>query len=171
VDPEDFLEELVIGVDHDPEDTEDWECLSYDGHQGFPWCYDNHNGTDFVLEGGWEAMDEGVEVVAVADGQVVGAEDGHYDRCHLDWDFEATCDGFEMIPNAVYVGHGEGVVTGYLHLKKDSLMVEAGEEVVAGQVLALVGSSGNSTWPHLHFTVWLDGEVMDPYQGWWIVGK
>lgn len=60
----------------------------------------------------------------------------------------------------VVVDHGEGVMTRYCHASL--LLVEVGDEVETGDVLALVGSTGMSTGPHLHFDVVIDGQRVDP---------
>lgn len=57
--------------------------------------------------------------------------------------------------------------TRYDHLKRGSVLVKPGDVVRAGEVIALVGSAGNSTGPHLHFEVWGSGyyELADPWAG------
>lgn len=60
----------------------------------------------------------------------------------------------------VVVDHGNGVLTRYCHASQ--LLVSLGDEVQTGEVVALVGSTGMSTGPHLHFDVVLDGERVDP---------
>lgn len=60
----------------------------------------------------------------------------------------------------VEVDHGEGIVTRYSHASQ--LLVSKGDEVLAGETLALVGSSGRSTGAHLHYELFLDGERVDP---------
>jgi murein DD-endopeptidase MepM/ murein hydrolase activator NlpD len=55
--------------------------------------------------------------------------------------------------NYVAIDHGNGEFSVYAHLKPGSVMVKAGDVVKAGQVMAQLGSSGNSTEPHLHFQV------------------
>ena len=93
-----------------------------------------HPGIDFAAE-------EGAEVYAVADGIVTAA----------DYDVEKG--------NYVVLDHGGGLETEYQHMK--SLLVSAGQSVVQGQVLGYVGSTGNSTGPHLHFEARQDGAPAD----------
>jgi len=58
------------------------------------------------------------------------------------------------------VDHGRGIVTRYAHLSR--AFVENGDEVCAGEVLGLAGSTGHSTGPHLHYEVRVDGKAVDP---------
>lgn len=60
----------------------------------------------------------------------------------------------------VRVDHGNGVTTTYNHLSEAS--VQDGANVRQGQQIALSGSSGRSTGPHLHYEVWVDGHKIDP---------
>ncbi|MBM4368701.1 MAG: peptidoglycan DD-metalloendopeptidase family protein [Deltaproteobacteria bacterium] len=60
----------------------------------------------------------------------------------------------------VIIDHGEGVYTRYVH--NAVLVVDEGEEVLAGQLIAYSGNSGMSTGPHLHFDLIVDGESVDP---------
>lgn len=62
--------------------------------------------------------------------------------------------------NFVKISHGNGFVTAYLHCSK--LNVQTGMNVSKGQVVGLVGNTGNSTKPHLHFAIELDGEPLNP---------
>ena len=61
---------------------------------------------------------------------------------------------------AVFIDHGNGVESRYAHCSK--LLVNVGEEVEKGQLIAQVGSTGNSTGPHLHFELRKNGQAMDP---------
>jgi murein DD-endopeptidase MepM/ murein hydrolase activator NlpD len=60
----------------------------------------------------------------------------------------------------VEVNHGNGYTTRYAHSEK--LFVEVGDVVNKGQSIALVGSTGRSTGPHVHFEVYKNGRVVDP---------
>ena len=161
-----FRLNLIIHVDHDPEDKPlEVECVNYNG-QGFPWCYDQHEGTDFLLINGFGTMNAfDVEVVAAADGVVTKTVDGNYDRCHADG-MSVSCDGHPMASNHVVLRHPDGIETFYHHLKKGSVKVTTGQQVACGDVLGYVGSSGMSAMPHLHFEVHDNtGAVLDPYAG------
>ena len=63
--------------------------------------------------------------------------------------------------NTVMIDHGGGIVTLYGH--NDSLAVDVGQYVNQGDVIAYCGSTGNSTGPHCHFEVRLDGEPVSPF--------
>ncbi|BCS88397.1 M23 family metallopeptidase [Pseudodesulfovibrio sediminis] len=62
--------------------------------------------------------------------------------------------------NSVYIDHGNGVVTLYFHLSKPT--VKEGDKVQRGQTIGLSGMSGRATGPHLHFSVSVLGELVDP---------
>ena len=62
--------------------------------------------------------------------------------------------------NHIMIDHGSGIVTLYAHASK--LLVKKGDKVLRGQVIALVGSTGMSTGPHLHFEVRKNGEYQPP---------
>jgi murein DD-endopeptidase MepM/ murein hydrolase activator NlpD len=62
----------------------------------------------------------------------------------------------------VIVDHGSGVATMYGHCETGSVQVSPGQEVSKGEVLARVDSTGWSTGNHLHFTVFRDGQHVDP---------
>lgn len=62
--------------------------------------------------------------------------------------------------NVVYVDHGSGVISMYAHLSK--INVNAGDFVRRGETIGLVGKTGRVTGPHLHWSVYLNGEAIDP---------
>jgi murein DD-endopeptidase MepM/ murein hydrolase activator NlpD len=88
------------------------------------------------------AAREGTPVLAAGDGIVTFAD---WDR-DLGW--------------LVVIEHGYGFSTRYGH--NSSLRVEQGKRIQRGQIVALVGSTGNSTAPHLHYEVWKDQQPVDP---------
>ncbi len=60
----------------------------------------------------------------------------------------------------VYIDHGNGYITRYLHMSK--ILCSTGDYVMQGEVIGLVGSTGVSTAPHLHFSVYKNGTAVDP---------
>ena len=61
------------------------------------------------------------------------------------------------------ISHADGWQTQYCHLAKGSLRVNRGDRVTAGQQIGRVGLSGNTQFPHLHFTARQNGEAVDPF--------
>ncbi len=120
--------------------------------------YDGHQGTDFVISG-FPQMDEGVNIESVDSGVVVFIHDGEFDR-HTDGNPELG------LGNYVAIKHSNRYFAYYGHMKKYSIVVGVGDSVVPGQVIGQVGSSGNSTDPHLHFELWYDSlYLVDPFAG------
>ena len=64
--------------------------------------------------------------------------------------------------NMILINHGGGVKTRYAHLMSGSMSVSPGQHVSAGQPIGRVGSTGNSTGPHLHFEVIINGSPQNP---------
>ena len=62
--------------------------------------------------------------------------------------------------NMVEVNHGKGIATRYGHLSK--ILVADGARVTRGQLIGLMGSTGRSTGPHLHYEVRIDGRAVNP---------
>jgi hypothetical protein len=99
--------------------------------------------------------------VAAADGVVLSANDGEFDRCTT-----ADCPGGGGFGNYVQILHDDGKTTLYGHLKQWSVQVAVGDTVACGQLLGEVGSSGYSTGPHLHFEVRDTADsAEDPFDG------
>ncbi len=95
-----------------------------------------HTGIDFATAAA------GADIVSVAAGVVTATGDR---------------EGYGL---AVDINHGNGYVTRYGHAEK--VLVEVGDIITKGQAIALVGSSGRSTGPHVHFEVYKHGRVVDP---------
>lgn len=86
--------------------------------------------------------DSGAKIVAPADGVVVA---NGYDNSH---------------GNFIEINHGNRFQTRYLHLQQD--FVKQGDTVARGQVIGLVGNSGRSTGPHLHYEIRYRDKLIDP---------
>ncbi len=84
----------------------------------------------------------GAEILAAASGKVV------------------TAGWVSGYGNYTVIDHGGGMMTAYGH--QSSIGVSVGETVTQGQVIGYVGSTGNSTGPHLHFEVYINGSTVDP---------
>ena len=69
-------------------------------------------------------------------------------------------ESFFLGGNVVYLDHGAGIVTAYLHLSRQSVAV--GDTVNAGDVIGQVGATGRVTGPHLHWIVRYGGVTVDP---------
>jgi hypothetical protein len=98
----------------------------------------------------------GRPVLAVADGRVVTARDGLPDNIpgHGESFRPAVPITMETVTgNTIALDLGGGQFAYYMHLRPESLRVKAGDHVHRGQVLARIGSSGDSREPHLHFEV------------------
>ena len=65
--------------------------------------------------------------------------------------------------NMIIVDHGSGVQTYYAHIMNGGLLVGVGEKVSQGEVIGKVGSTGNSTGPHCHLEVRINGVAKNPY--------
>ena len=110
---------------------------------GYGWRVHPISGEKSLHRGIDLAVAQGTPILAVQDGRVVSAGDaGSYGLC-------------------VVIEDDKGYQSRYAHCS--SLNVSAGQEVKRGDVIAAVGSTGNSTGPHLHLEVMLNGEYLNPY--------
>ncbi len=94
-----------------------------------------HAGMDLVVA-------RGTPVKATAEGQVLATGDYFFNG------------------KTVFIDHGNGLITMYCHL--DRIEVHAGDAVKKGQEIALSGKTGRATGPHLHWSVVLNGAMVDP---------
>ncbi len=125
--------------------------------------YNGHKGTDIRVRSFLE-MNEGVAVLAMADGVVLRARDGADDKLvETKADFAAV-KGREC-GNGVVIDHGSAGYDGWssqsCHLAKGSLLVKPGDMVTRGQPIGRVGLSGSTQFPHVHVTIRKDGKVRD----------
>lgn len=95
----------------------------------------------------------GQDVLAVADGVVASVQDGIRENMPLSPEMAVKIDVFTAGGNYVILDLGEGRYAFFAHLQPGSLRVKPGDRVKRGQVLGLLGNSGNSDAPHLHFHV------------------
>lgn len=122
--------------------------------------YDGHDGTDIRVPN-LEIQRAGVEVLAAAPGRIIGMRDGVED-ISVRAIGKAAIAGKEC-GNGAVIEHEDGWRTQYCHMAKGSLRVKVGDDIVADQPIGLVGLSGDTEFPHLHFTVRHRGEVVDPF--------
>ncbi len=110
---------------------------------GYGWRVHPISGEKNLHRGVDIAVAQGTPIKAIHDGRVVSAGDaGSYGLC-------------------VVIEDEKGYQSRYAHCS--SLSVSEGQEVKRGDVIAAVGSTGNSTGPHLHLEIMLDGEYLNPY--------
>lgn len=101
-----------------------------------------HNGIDLCRAGGGAY---GTPVIASKGGIVERVQRSNSSYGHM-----------------ILIDHGDGYKTRYAHLVAGSILVSVGQRVEAGQTIGKVGSTGNSTGPHLHFEVIWQGETQNP---------
>jgi hypothetical protein len=124
--------------------------------------YNSHKGTDFRLRD-LDLMDRGVPVVAAAAGTVIRTRDGVRD-VHMKL-FGKKLAFRRGAGNFVLIDHGGGWRTQYAHMRKGSVAVKSGMRIKSGQQLGLVGLSGLTEFPHMHFEINHSGQTIDPFVG------
>lgn len=100
---------------------------------------------------GKQSYHSGIDIPAPAGTRIVAAASGQ-----VAWANYSTTAG-----NWIGIDHGNGVYTVYMHCS--ALIVSAGQNVSAGDVIGLVGTTGSSTGNHLHFSVRLNGAYVSPW--------
>ncbi len=149
-------------LDQDPaeDDLEDWNCGGENAR-----TYDGHNGLDIFLSPfSWYQMEQDSGIVVAAAGGVILDKVGDQPERSC----EINDDGGDN--NQIIIEHADGSWGIYAHMRTDSLTAKpVGAVVEAGEYLGVIGSSGLSTGPHLHFEVgfWENNQwtPQDPYAG------
>ncbi|CAN5739752.1 hypothetical protein BH20ACT14_BH20ACT14_18550 [soil metagenome] len=98
----------------------------------------------------WGRMHEGIDITAPMGASVWAAAAGTV--IYSGW-----LGGYGLL---LVVDHGNGLATAYAH--NSSLLVGVGQRVGQGETISLVGSTGNSSGPHVHFEVRVNGSAVDP---------
>jgi murein DD-endopeptidase MepM/ murein hydrolase activator NlpD len=138
-----------------------------------PYCgaitYDGHTGHDILIPSFFD-MDEGVPILCAAPGTVVYSHDGEPDR----W---AARDASHVANAVIVQNDADGSFAHYWHMRTGSVRVVPSQVVAVGDTLGMIGSSGDSNWPHLHFETQFGGTI-EPDNGpcqsnptWWAVQK
>ncbi len=154
-------EKKIVGTKETTETTESTESGSGSSHTSgsgastgsFIWPVSHTHAITSYMEERWGRMHNGIDIAGGDDyGQPIMAADGGT----VIW---SGNDGGGY-GNYVMIDHGNGYVTVYGHASE--LACSTGDYVSQGQVIAYVGSTGNSTGPHLHFEIRLNGEYLNP---------
>ena len=122
--------------------------------------YDRHGGVDFRLTS-MAQQRRGVAVLAAADGTVLRGRDGVADVSVRQAGAASVAN--RECGNGVVIGHAGGFETQYCHMARGSIAVKPGQAVKTGTPIGRVGLSGNSEYPHLHFTVRRDRAEIEPF--------
>ena len=97
-----------------------------------------------------QSFHTGIDIPAPTGTKIIAAYDGQ-----VAWAYRHSTAG-----NWIGIDHGNGIYTIYMHMS--AFLVKEGDYVKKGQVVGLVGSTGRSTGPHLHFGVRVNGEYIQP---------
>lgn len=108
-------------------------------------------GSGYFVSRGWSSTHHGIDIAAPIGTGIFAADSGTVVTAQ----WTNTGYGYYII-----VDHGNGISTLYAH--NSQLLVNVGQTVRRGQLIALMGSTGNSTGSHLHFEVRLNGQKTDP---------
>jgi len=99
----------------------------------------------------WGKRHEGIDIPGPRGSSVLASNGGSV---------EYSGDDYKGYGNLIILKHKNGLFTLYAHLQKN--LVTRGQNVLKGQLIAKLGSTGHSTGPHLHFEVRRNGRVLDP---------
>jgi murein DD-endopeptidase len=118
----------------------------------------NLRGTLISLRNAKLLYDPGIEVVAVADGTVLEVSNGFED----DYSFTLEQQN-DSCGNSVVIEHENNFRTTYCHLKKSSVLVNPGQKINRGDVIAKLGASGSTSQPQLYFGLSYKSIAIDPF--------
>lgn len=144
----DIFVPYFVDVDPGPISERDFRCLDY--------TFDGHTGHDPYIRS-FREQEIGVPVFAPLDGTILAVHDGEPDQ--------NTDSNPNRTSNSIILSHVAGYRTEYMHLKRNSITVQEGQFVTAGTQIAMVGSSGESAAPHLHWDVRVNGTPVEPMSG------
>lgn len=119
-------------------------ALPLKGRQSSPF------GVRRMLNGLMRQPHTGLDIAAAQGSQIISAAEGDV----------VLVDDLFFTGNTVVINHGQGMFTLYGHLQ--NAIVEDGQQVAAGEPIGTVGATGRATGPHLHWSVSLNGEWVDP---------
>jgi murein DD-endopeptidase MepM/ murein hydrolase activator NlpD len=140
-------------VDHDPSgQVRDFMCRGR--------TYDGHDGTDIRIPD-LQVQQRNIDVLATAPGRVAAIRDG-LDDISIRETAKTAVAGKEC-GNGVVIEHEGDWRSQYCHLARGSVRVKVGDRVVTGQSIGLIGLSGATEFPHLHFTLRHQGKIVDPF--------
>lgn len=151
-----------VKLEHDVLDNVDKVCIYL-----FPVPGDNEITQEYSAE------HKAIDIAASSGSPVYAAEDGTVSYVQI-WDGSYDTTGMMSYGHMIEIRHADGNTTLYAHLSE--INVQQGEKVVRGQRIGRVGSTGNSTGPHLHFEVITSEGKADPAEylwtmpGEWIMG-
>jgi murein DD-endopeptidase MepM/ murein hydrolase activator NlpD len=103
-----------------------------------------------ILNGIEKSQHSGLDIAAPIGTPVLAAKDG----------FVITTEDFFYSGKTVIVNHGQGFITSYSHL--DTILSQPGDNIQQGEVIGTIGKTGRVTGPHLHWSVVLNGALVDP---------
>jgi len=86
--------------------------------------------------------------------KILAARDGVVTRVKEDGDKGGWSPKYRQYGNNIIIQHADNSRSGYWHIQKDGALVNVGDTVKKGQVIALSGNTGYTAFPHLHFIAW-----------------
>ena len=121
-----------------------WPCPSYN------YISSNYGYRTHPITGKVSSFHKGIDIASGSGNPVLAAASGTVVKSYMSSSYG----------NYIVISHGGGLMTAYAHLSRR--LVSVGDTVSAGQQIGKVGSTGNSTGPHLHFEVYVNGSTVNP---------